>query len=843
MKYFVIVCSYFLLTTGAWAIGKENDASPQGPVADEEYIFDPQLFRGGRFNQTSLARLTRPNAIAPGRYQLDIYTNGKFTGNYDVLFAEQADGTVQPCLHSAIFKEAGLRMEPELIAQLKESSACLLISQAAQGASSYADIAQLRLNLTIPQKLLNVLPYGYVNPEDLDSGHSLGFINYITNFYHVSYSGKGSRNLDSAWVSLSGGINLGSWQYRQLSNLNWNRYNGNKWNDIRRYFQRPLPGMKSQLAAGELMSNGRFFSGLSYNGIRLATDERMLPDSMRGYAPLIRGVANTQAKVSVRQNGAEIYQTTVPPGAFEINDLYPTSYSGDLKVTVTEADGAVSTFTVPFSAVPESMRPGLSRYSVEVGKVNNSKNKDFFADLIWQRGISNSVTTNSGLRMANNYHAVVLGGVYGSTLGAMGMDMTYSHAKFRNQSTANGWMAHLSWSKTFQSTDTTVSLAGYRYSSSGYRDFNELTEEWGVGQTKGEAASFVYRQRSRFDLSLSQSLSHYGNFFISGAIANYRQGGSRTTQLQAGYSNSFRNGVSINLSVSRQYSGNHNDYGRMETMTSLSFLFPLGGNGPRSTSVNTSWTHSSQGGSQYQSAFSGMLDTEQTTNYSVNVMRDQKYRQTTVGGNLQTRLPAATLGLNGSQGKGYWQTSGSVQGALAAHAGGVTFGPYLGETFALVEAKGASGARIFNSPQIAINDSGYALLPSITPYHYNRITLDPEGMDGEAELIDSEKKIAPVAGAGVKIVFRTRTGNALLIKTRLADGTLIPPGAEVLNENGSVVGMAGQGGQIYTRTEKQKGVLTVRWGEEAAEQCRLPYAVSEEKKRQALISLTAVCTR
>lgn len=48
------------------------------------------------------------------------------------------------------------------------------------------------------------------------------------------------------------------------------------------------------------------------------------------------------------QNGHEIYQTTVAPGPFEINDLYPTSYSGDLDVTVTEANGAVSRFSVPF---------------------------------------------------------------------------------------------------------------------------------------------------------------------------------------------------------------------------------------------------------------------------------------------------------------------------------------------------------------------------------------------------------------------------------------------------------------------------------------------------------------
>ncbi|ESE43197.1 fimbrial biogenesis outer membrane usher protein [Shewanella decolorationis S12] len=78
----------------------------------------------------------------------------------------------------------------------------------------------------------------------------------------------------------------------------------------------------------------------------------MLPDSQRGYAPVVRGLANSTAKVVIKQNGIAIYQTTVAAGPFVINDLYPTSYEGDLIVEVTEADGKISDFTVPFSAVP-----------------------------------------------------------------------------------------------------------------------------------------------------------------------------------------------------------------------------------------------------------------------------------------------------------------------------------------------------------------------------------------------------------------------------------------------------------------------------------------------------------
>ena len=48
----------------------------------------------------------------------------------------------------------------------------------------------------------------------------------------------------------------------------------------------------------------------------------MFPDGMRSYAPEIRGVAQSNALVTVRQGSNIIYQTTVPPGPFT-----PVSYT------------------------------------------------------------------------------------------------------------------------------------------------------------------------------------------------------------------------------------------------------------------------------------------------------------------------------------------------------------------------------------------------------------------------------------------------------------------------------------------------------------------------------------
>ncbi|MCS3429830.1 outer membrane usher protein [Klebsiella sp. BIGb0407] len=805
--------------------------------SNSDYIFDPSLFKGGAFDQSSLERLRLSGSIAPGEYKVDVYVNQNFLGNYSVSYMAEKD-QVLPCLSSALIKDIGFKNTEGFV--LNNATQCLFLSQIEPQASSKIDLSALKMTIIVPQALLNVRPRGYVSPDSYETGSSMGFINYLANYYHVSYSGKNTSDMDSAWLSLNGGVNIGSWQYRQLSTATWNQQNGSQWTNIRSYIQRPLPAMNSQLMGGQLVTNGRFFSGLSYNGINLSTADAMLPDSMHGYAPVIKGIASSNAKVSVRQNGQEIYQTTVPPGNFEINDLYPTSYSGDLQVQVTEADGTVKTFIVPFSAVPESMRPGTSRYNLALGRTRNTLKESAFGDFIYQRGLTNAITANSGLRFSRNYIALVAGGVHTSFLGAFGLDATFSRAKLNGTQTTEGWMTHVAWSKTFQPTETTVSLAGYRYSTSGYRELSEVLGAQEYSNDGINQSNYTSAQRSRFDITLSQSLGEYGNAYISGATYNYRNGRSRDTQLQLGYSQTFSHNINMNISIARQRVGNNENSGNIETATAVSFSIPLFDNDSRGINLSTTYNHSNSGGDQYQTSASGMLGSEQNTSYSVNVMRDQQSHQTTLGGSLQKQLSKANLGLNASTGKGYWQTSGNVQGALAVHSGGVTFGPYLGETFALVEAKGAEGAKLFNSSQLEIDDNGYALVPSVTPYRYNNISIDPQGMEGNAEVLDSQKRIIPVAGSSVKVKFRTRLGTALLIKAIPKNGVTIPMGAEVYDEQNQSIGLAGQGGQIYVRVEQPEGKLTVRWGE-GSDYCVLPYAIKESDKKTALVNITADC--
>ena len=327
------------------------------PASSDAYVFDDNLLFGGG----SLARFNQVNAIEPGQYRVDVFTNGRFVERVDLRFADQGEGDVQPCLPSALLERSGVLKSALPHAGTDQ---CLVLANAVHGASTAFDFGRMRLDLSVPQSLMLKTPRGYVAPQNLDGGNTIGFVNYSASQYHVSRTGNYSASSDSSYLALNSGMNIGLWRLRQQGNWRYDNDNGSHWNTTRTYAQRALPGLQGEMTVGQGFTAGRFFSGMSYTGLEIASDDRMLPESVRGYAPTVRGIAKTNAQVIVRQNGNDIYQTTVAPGPFEISDLYSTSYNGDLDVSVVEADGSVSRFTVPFSAVPESLRPGLSRYSM-----------------------------------------------------------------------------------------------------------------------------------------------------------------------------------------------------------------------------------------------------------------------------------------------------------------------------------------------------------------------------------------------------------------------------------------------------------------------------------------------
>ncbi len=72
-------------------------------------------------------------------------------------------------------------------------------------------------------------------------------------------------------------------------------------------------------------------------------------------------------------------------------------------------------------------------------------------------------------------------------------------------------------------------------------------------------------------------------------------------------------------------------------------------------------------------------------------------------------------------------------------------------------------------------------------------------MSSQVELEETSQRIAPFAGAIAKVDFTTKTGYAVYINSKTADGNSLPFAAQVFNQKDEAVGIVAQGSMIYLR--------------------------------------------
>lgn len=822
--------------------------------AAEEFYFDPSLLEGSGVAINFEKLNEKVVSVEAGNYQVDLYVNNKLIKeNTKISFTRiTEDDSAQPCLNPDDIKR--IQLKADAVSLLPVGDRCVSFSALSKESSWEFEQSTLKLKLLIPQASLYRQPRGYIPVSQWDSGGLGLFFKHNTNYYETrNTGGYTTKNL---WSGLNSGTNIGLWQLRNQSNFTYNDTDGRtkqKWTSVRTNAQRPLPFINSLVTVGDSYTNSSLFGSLSFNGVKLASDTRMMPQGKRGYAPEVRGVATTTARVVVSQLGKTIYETVVSPGPFVIDDLNNTRGQGDLQVSVIEANGQTSTFTVPYSAVPDSIRPGMWNYELALGRVRNYYNVDNeFLEGVVQRGLSNRFTGNAGVRLAKDYEAYLLGGVMATQFGAVGLNTTYSHAVAEKNKTQSGWRAEASYSKTF-TTGTNLTLAAYRYSTKGFRDLQDVLGVRRAADNTTTYYSDTLNQKNQFSATIAQSFDTFGSLSLNASTSDYYSNNSRITQMQLGYSNSFKK-ISYNINVGRQrtsYSTRSNYYSDVddsdnrqkytENTVSIGFSMPLDWTDSRSNvSFNLAKNKTSESAT---TSLSGSVGEKSHLSYSL-YSGVENYQSSgnemTWGGSLQQNTSKGAFRGSYSQGSGYKQFGLGTSGTLLIHPGGVTYGPYVSDTFALVNAKGAKGAEIKNGQGAKIDSFGYAIMPSLSPYQYNTVSLDPRGLNSSVDIQGGSQQVVPYSGAIVQVNFETVSGKKVLINTTLDGDQMIPMGADVTDKYGKSLGMVGQAGQIYARINDRSGVLFVSWGKEKSEQCRVNYQLPTEIN-DAFVQLTLPC--
>ncbi|EBZ8940736.1 fimbrial biogenesis outer membrane usher protein [Salmonella enterica subsp. enterica serovar Napoli] len=646
------------------------------------------------------------------------------------------------------------------------------------------------------------------------------------------------------------GINLGAWRLRNYSTLSATG-SDTEYHSISSYVQRDIAALRSQIMVGDTWTASDVFDSAQIRGVRLYTDDDMLPSGQNGFAPVVRGVAKSNATVIIRQNRYVIYQSAVPRGAFEITDLNTTSGGGDLDVTIKEEDGSEQHFTQPYASLAILKREGQTDFDISVGEMRDESG--FTPNVVQAQvlhGLPWGLTLYGGTQVADDYASAALGmGKDMGSIGAVSFDVTHARSRFDDGDNESGQSWRFLYSKRFDDTDTSFRLVGYRYSTEGYYTLGE----WASRQDNSSDFWETGNRRSRVEGTWTQSFGPgFGNIYLTLSRQQYWQTDEVERLVQFGYSNSWRR-ISWNASwnytdsANRSFGSNNkndNDDSDHEQIFMLTVSIPLSG-AMESSYVNYSMTQNNHNDSTMQAGVGGTLLEGHNLSYNV----QESWTSTpedTYGGN-------ASMGYDGTYGSvngGYaWSRDSQTlnygaRGGILVHSGGVTFSQELGETVALVEAPGADGLTVENTTGVATDWRGYTVKTQLNPYDENRVAIDSNYFaKANIELDNTVVNLVPTRGAVVKAAFVTHVGYRVLFNVMQVNGKLAPFGAMASAEldSGTVTGIVGDNGELYLSGMPENGRFTLSWGGDESTTCAVNYTLGHKPENVELVQQAVTC--
>ncbi|KKW49526.1 fimbria/pilus outer membrane usher protein [Pantoea stewartii] len=777
-------------------------------------------------NNIDLSHFSEAGYIMPGKYLLTLKINGSTVGDQEISFKEAAfQGDEKSLIRACLSREqvAMLGLRPDALAKIifNDEGTCANFD-GLDGVILKGDLSQSTLDVSVPQAWMEYQDATWLPPSRWENGIPGVMLDYSLNGT-VTKTAQGARS-QTASGSGTAGVNLGAWRFRGDWQGNYSESGGRSGSATksfswgRFYAYRALPSVMAKLTLGEDYLSSDLFDSWRFTGVSLVSDESQLPPKLRGYAPEVSGIARTNAKVTISQQGRIIYETTVAAGPFRIQELN-SAVSGELDVQVTEQDGSVQHFQVTTATIPYLTRPGQIRYKFATGRSSNYSHNvegSLFGTAEASWGISNSWSLYGGGIFSPDYKSLAVG--LGRDLfqfGALSADITQSMANLPNEGELQGRSYRISYSKRFDSINSDITFAGYRFAERNYMTMPEYLDSRYHGSTRGNSKELytVTASKSFTDLRLSTYLSwSHQTYWNKPETDRYSLSLSRYFDVGDWHN------ISASLSASRS------DYnGKKDDALWLSLSMPLG-SGTASYNGNYGGKAFSQTAGWYQSLENG--DSYRLT-AGTRSNRDGSDTTTQASGMYNHNGDHADMTANVSwQEKSYTSASLSVSGGMTATLEGAALhgASNRGGTRMMISADGVADVPIGHDGNT--NMFGIAVMPSVPSYYRSSVSVDVNRLPDDVEMGDS-----PVVEAALTegaIGFRhidVLKGAKVVAILSMANGEHPPFGVSILNAKKREVGMVSDGGLAWITGVNPDEKLTLQWNGNRQCTATLPHII------------------
>lgn len=766
-----------------------------------------------------LSQFSRSGYIMPGSYGMVVHMNKTELPEQEVTFyATEGDSQgSEACITRALVEQ--LALKPDVVKQLIwwRGGECLS-PDSLKGMEAHGDLETSSLYLSVPQAYLEYSSASWDPPSRWDEG-----IPGLLLDYNVNAQTQRQQQPSENSYRLSGngvvGANMGAWRLRAnwQGNLRHNTGSGQPtekqldWN--RYYAYRAIPSMRARLTMGEDLLISDIFDSFQFIGASLVSDDNMLPPNLRGYAPEIRGIAKTNAKVTISQQGRVLYETQVPAGPFRIQDIND-AVSGELNVRIEELDGSVQGFTMNTSSIPYLTRPGLVRYKFSTGKPSDWEHHfrgPMFGMGEFSWGITNGWSLYGGALAGGDYNAISLGmGRDLLMLGALSFDVTQSRTRLPDEDgILSGGSYRVNYSKSFKDYGSKVTLAGYRFSQKEYMSMGEYLDAryYGIRVRNNKEMYSVSISQQFEDTGLSAYLYYnHQTYWDQPANDRYTLTLSRYFDFRT-----FKN-MSLSLSAYRnQYNGTKDDGAY------LSLSIPWGNTSTISygTTVNKDETMQRVG-------YYGRID--ENNNYQLSAGASN--RGVNTSGYYTHEGDAARLTANANYQEGSYSAVGlSAQGGitLTNQGGALHRVGMMGGARMLLDTEGVKDVPVRGHGAISrTNTWGKAVVGDVSSYYRNSASIDLDKLGDNAEATKSVVQATLTEGAIGYRKFGVIAGEKAMAVIKMVDGSSPPFGATVLNARNQETGIVNDDGNVYLSGINGSDDMTVHWNGQAQCEVRLP---------------------
>lgn len=788
-NHFAIAMKVFIIASAC--------LSSYSTAANNDSAFDADFLR--KDSQEIPKQFYHPEQVDAGTKNAEIVLNGHLLFKTRVEFITvKGSETAVPCLTHALLHQMGLDAHLEELAKAGNEICFDLLAKWPQATMKYDESMQ-QLIVVTPQAATNVAGQGeMIDPSLWDNGVNALRLSYSGYVYHSENHGNNadSSSSDTAYLSLNSGINLGKWRFYSFdtfnkSDLGWEQ------NHDRAYAERDIAALVSRLTVGDVYAStsSDVLGILPLRGVTLETNQQMLPSDTFSYSPVIRGVARSNARIVIRQRGNIIYSETVSPGSFAISDLNNGQIGADLDVTVEESDGSKQQFTVPYTALPNMLRPGTWRYSLSGGRYRDDSLS--YQPMVAQGSLQygwDKLTLSDLIVAGEGYQSTALSTALNlGFLGSVSLDWALErhqttsdeNARDIDNMSSSGRALRLLYARRFDDTDTSLQVMGFRYQSKDFLDFPEYADwRWGGDDTRSH-------RKNEVQATINQGLGDFGNGYLTLQRDSYYDTDNSDTSLTLGYSFMIR---AVNISMNYSYQASCGDRDTdADRQFSMNVSIPLDMGERRSRSLSFSTTNSNHSGSSQMATVSGTeLDNAMTYSVSAQHNREGYSPSAAVG----YRNSMANLNASASATHYGSQYSAGISGGVVAYRHGVVLSQQLGDTIAVIETPGASGISVEGQPGVSTNRFGRAVVPSVSAYRDNRLSLDTRHAADNVELVDSGQNVIPTHGAVIVRRFQTKVGRRAIVMLTMPNGKPAPFGASVWQEK-EQVGMVADNGLLY----------------------------------------------